>query len=352
MKRVLAGLAAFLLFVSVASAAYTYFLTENLYTPNWSNWNVYGTMTPTWFASGGYGGITGNSNNGGYMIDNNTNVFGGEVRMTIRYDGSGGVFSSYLLAILDSQSGNEDYYQIQINVGGSNYGGNSTVGLYKAWTAPNDYGQEVWQTAFLGWSNSFSAEDGMVMRSVVRTDAAGGYDIIVYINNVLVDWYHDTGTGGPTYGGMGVGVTGNTITGGTLMSEADLGQLDTTAPNAIPSSSIGVSAYTNHVDLQWPAGTDNTNGIGVYGYQVLRNGQVLTTTTGLSYSDTTVVPSTSYTYTLNVIDYHWNIASTTFTVDTPNVPTNPPYPSVTPDGRRVGVRQPARIWAVETKTST
>ena len=40
--RVAVATAALCIFVS-SCLAYTYFLTENLYTPNWSNWTVTGT---------------------------------------------------------------------------------------------------------------------------------------------------------------------------------------------------------------------------------------------------------------------------------------------------------------------
>ena len=85
-----------------------------------------------------------------------------------------------------------------------------------------------------------------------------------------------------TYAGSGYGL---------LVSHVDLGNVDTLPPNAVPSSSIGVSAFTNHVDLQWPAASDDANGTGVAYYQISRNGTLMATTGGLSFSDTTVVPN-------------------------------------------------------------
>jgi len=139
------------------------------------------------------------------------------------------------------------------------------------------------------------------------------------------------------------------------ITSVNLGSLDTFPPNPVPAASVGIGAYANHVDLQWPQTTDDPNGTGVYEYQLYRNGQLLTTipaTQSLSYSDTSVVPSTTYSYALKAIDYHFNAATTTFSVNTPHIPTNPPYPSVTPDGRRIGVRPTGTYWGANGETWT
>ena len=132
---------------------------------------------------------------------------------------------------------------------------------------------------------------------------------------------------------------------GNLLAEVDLAYLDATPPNQIPASSISTSATTSQISIQWPAGTDNAGGDGIYGYQVYRNGELLTTTQSLSYVDTAgIVPSTQYNYTLSVLDYDMNATSTNFTVTTPHIQTSGPYPSSTPDGRRVGVRPTGAYW--------
>jgi len=187
-------------------------------------------------------------------------------------------------------------------------------------------------------------QTGSVIRAICRGDAAGGVDIIVYVNNALVLFYHDTTPLAQTYGAIGFDFYYppyvNPAT--TFVIEGDAGPLYTGAPNAIPVANITHAAFTNHVDLQWAAGTE-PNGIGVYGYEILRNGVLLTTTTGLSYSDLTVVPSSTYTYTVRVIDYHWNTTDTNVTVNTPVIPTGP-YPSATPDGFRTGVKPTGAYW--------
>lgn len=332
---------------------YSYFLSQNLYTPTWADWTVNGTMTPYWFTSGSYGGM-GQGSNG--TMQSTGQISGGEVEMTIRQDPSnpGGEFVAVLGAAPDA--GIENDYAYTVFVAPRQGTGASQIYLYgTGWNY--NYSPPQIQNNYMAQTTA-TISDGAVVRSIVRPDATSGTDIIVYVNNVLVLWYRDSAGLAGYYGTIGVGVDCSFCiwpSGGDLISEANLGYLDTTPPNAIPASSIGVSAGSSYVNLQWPAGTDNTNGVGVYGYQIWRNGQLLTTTTGLSYSDTTVVPSTNYTYMLSVIDYHWNITSTTITVQTPGVPTecsegpggnnNPgPCASSTPDGRRIGLQPTGAYW--------
>jgi RHS repeat-associated protein len=184
-------------------------------------------------------------------------------------------------------------------------------------------------------SATVNVHDGSQIRAVERMDGV----LAVWLDNTLVLAVSTQSSNG--YMGFSQ-YSGGNGTGG--VSEVDLGNLDTIAPNQIPASSVGVSAFPSHVDLQWPAGTDDPSGTGVALYKIYRNSQLLTSTTNLSYSDTTVLPSANYTYTLTVEDYHLNTASTNINVTTPHVVTNGPFPSSIPDGRRVGVRPTAAYW--------
>jgi chitodextrinase len=80
---------------------------------------------------------------------------------------------------------------------------------------------------------------------------------------------------------------------------------------------------SNQVSLGWTASTDN---VGVTGYNVLRNGRWAGQATGTSYVDTTVSPSTPYSYTVEAYDDAGNIssASNIASVTTPAASTNPP----------------------------
>ncbi len=76
---------------------------------------------------------------------------------------------------------------------------------------------------------------------------------------------------------------------------------DTTAPS-VPTGLSAMATGPARVDLSWTAATDN---VGVQGYQVFRNGVLLSavgTVGSTSFSDTGLSPSTAYTYTVRAVD--------------------------------------------------
>ncbi|HZU28900.1 MAG TPA: PA14 domain-containing protein [Bryobacteraceae bacterium] len=78
----------------------------------------------------------------------------------------------------------------------------------------------------------------------------------------------------------------------------------------------------NEVDLAWNASTDN---VGVAGYQITRNGAVISTvgaTTG-TWADSTVTPNTAYSYSVKAFDAagNYSVASNVMQVTTPAAPT-------------------------------
>jgi hypothetical protein len=89
---------------------------------------------------------------------------------------------------------------------------------------------------------------------------------------------------------------------------------DTVAPSA-PTGLASPSHTTNSVALSWTASTDN---VGVTGYQILRGGTQVATTSGTSYTDTGLSASNSYTYTVKAYDAAGNVsaASSPLTVST------------------------------------
>lgn len=90
---------------------------------------------------------------------------------------------------------------------------------------------------------------------------------------------------------------------------------DTIAPT-VPTNVVATAINAGRVDVSWSPSTD---AFGVTGYQVFRNGTPLTTTSGLSYSDTTCQPSTFYSYVIVAFDAAGNnsAASTAGTATTP-----------------------------------
>lgn len=80
---------------------------------------------------------------------------------------------------------------------------------------------------------------------------------------------------------------------------------DITAPS-IPANLSATAISTSQINLSWSPSTDST---GVTGYRIYRNGTQLTTTTGTSYSNTGLSPSTLYIYTVSAYDEAGNDSS-------------------------------------------
>lgn len=94
----------------------------------------------------------------------------------------------------------------------------------------------------------------------------------------------------------------------------------TPADTTPPTTPTGLSAPTvtaTQVQLSWSASTDD---VGVAGYTVYRGGVSIGTSTVTSFSDTTVAPSTAYSYTVDAFDAAGNHSaqSTALPVTTPS----------------------------------
>lgn len=81
-----------------------------------------------------------------------------------------------------------------------------------------------------------------------------------------------------------------------------------TQPPSVPSIVSVMAKSASEVDLAWAASTDN---VGVAGYQILRNGSLLSFVGGatLSYSDTSVTQNSTYTYTVKAYDAAGNYSA-------------------------------------------
>ncbi|MFB6732704.1 lytic polysaccharide monooxygenase [Bacillus mobilis] len=79
---------------------------------------------------------------------------------------------------------------------------------------------------------------------------------------------------------------------------------DTEAPSN-PTGLHTTKITSNSVELAWNASTDN---VGVKGYQVLRNGEMIDTVVGTQFADKQLQSSTEYTYTVKAVDASGNIS--------------------------------------------
>ena len=91
-----------------------------------------------------------------------------------------------------------------------------------------------------------------------------------------------------------------------------------TFPPTTPANFKATATTSTSVTLAWYAATDN---VGVTGYEVARDGTVLTTLTEFTFTDTALAPSTSYAYAVVAIDAAGNRSvSSAATVATTAVP--------------------------------
>ena len=104
-----------------------------------------------------------------------------------------------------------------------------------------------------------------------------------------------------------------------------------TQPPTVPTGLATTSVASGSVSFSWNASSDN---VGVVGYTVYRNGTLYGTTgsSATTYTDTTVAPLTSYSYTVDAFDAAGNHSaqSSSLPVTTPAAVPSNPYSPLTP----------------------
>ncbi|MDP9183705.1 MAG: hypothetical protein M3P04_13130 [Actinomycetota bacterium] len=96
------------------------------------------------------------------------------------------------------------------------------------------------------------------------------------------------------------------------------------SPPTVPGGVTATAVSSSEVDVSWSPSTD-TDSTGVSGYAVIRNSTTIATvgSSVTSYVDSTVSPSTTYTYTIKAFDtaQNYSAASSPATATTPPAPT-------------------------------
>ncbi|MEX2285221.1 MAG: fibronectin type III domain-containing protein [Gemmatimonadota bacterium] len=103
---------------------------------------------------------------------------------------------------------------------------------------------------------------------------------------------------------------------------------DTTAPGVPPNLAATVMSSTQ-INLSWSAANDNGGGSGLAGYRVFRDGgQIAQVTSGTTYQNSGLTPSTQYSYTVLAYDNVGNASaqSPAVVATTPAPPPPPPPP--------------------------
>jgi fibronectin type 3 domain-containing protein len=132
-----------------------------------------------------------------------------------------------------------------------------------------------------------------------------------------------------------------------------------TTPPSVPTNLHSTATTTTSIALAWTASTDNTGGSGLAGYHLYRTTASSTTTliaspTGTSYTDSGLLPNTTYTYSVSAYDKAANgsVASSDITVTT-NTPLPPPdiTPPSVPTGLTATAANSAQVnlsWTAST----
>lgn len=106
-----------------------------------------------------------------------------------------------------------------------------------------------------------------------------------------------------------VGVTRATSYGYSLWEMQVFGSTDSSGDTQAPTTPAGLAAGTTTATsaaLTWSAATDN---VGVAGYDILRDGTAVATSTTPSYTDTGLTPDTGYSYAVRARDAAGNLSS-------------------------------------------
>lgn len=165
-----------------------------------------------------------------------------------------------------------------------------------------------------------------------------GYDVFrdtVRIASTTHPNFTDTGLTPATaykYSVRAFDTANNASTNSTTITVSTLVAPDKTAPT-VPTGLNATAASDTEIDLQWSSSTDN---VGVTGYFIYRNGTNVGTTAGTTYTDTGLLASTSYSYTVSAFDAASNESArssppqSATTFDPPPPPPPPPTPTPTP----------------------
>jgi hypothetical protein len=138
--------------------------------------------------------------------------------------------------------------------------------------------------------------------------------VVTNTSNTAVTWWVDAGTidGSGLYTPPATNATAQIVT-VTARSQADYSKTATATITLIPFASNSISVpggltatavSAAEIDLSWSASAEA--GGSIAGYNILRNGVPIGTSSGTSYSDLGLLASTTYTYTVATYDLQGN----------------------------------------------
>jgi hypothetical protein len=139
--------------------------------------------------------------------------------------------------------------------------------------------------------------DGMSIRTTMLAENS----VRVFIDDHYVAEAYDSSIAS---GSPGIGTSGGG--GGAYMVSASFGLIDHVAPPGFSARTIRATATGSSVELAWDAAQDDAVGIGIWRYQVKRDGAYLGETNDPTFYDGTVAAGQAYQYTICALDFHGN----------------------------------------------
>jgi hypothetical protein len=184
-----------------------------------------------------------------------------------------------------------------------------------------------------GVFDSFLSTDPAVMGVTIHTDP----ETTTLARSMLIDTTPGSPGGfrdapltvGHTFSDGTVSITVQSISGGVATVDVGTGAppVDVTPPS-VPGP-VSAVASPGSVAVSWPAASDD---VGVAGYRLYRGSTLITTTTGLSFTDNVVSPGASYSYRVAAFDAAGHVStSAPVTVTIPAATPPPPPPTTSGD---------------------
>ncbi len=173
----------------------------------------------------------------------------------------------------------------------------------------------------LTWNPSTDDQSGVAGYQVLRSDGDDAGNVATIGSSLSPGFTDTTVTAGGTYTYWvrAFDTAGNL---GALSASLSIAVPDTLPPDA-PTGLSGL-ASSNRVDLSWSPATDN---LAVTGYEVLRNGAMIASTSGTQFTDTGVEAGANYGYSVRAFDAAGNVGPESVSVVV-TIPVPPPPPPV------------------------
>ncbi|MBV9746957.1 MAG: hypothetical protein JO099_24610, partial [Acidobacteriia bacterium] len=281
-------------------ADYQYYFTDSLTSLDATKWSPTGAPTV------GPAGLAATDTNGGSWISKIPTPDGSseaEVRITLRLAASGGKYTAFLGASPDARTaatGSGNYLAFEMQDPEFDSAGHCTA-TFVVFEAAGG------ATSLLA-TFQHTCRNGMVMRLAVQAGIAFVWPDEATPIKLAIST--------PALGQPGIGLAGTPP--GNTISQVQLGAIDRAAPPAIQTSRIGVSVFRKRVDAQWPPITAASTSSGLAGYAIYRDGRYLLTTSATTFSDETVSPGETHTYSIYSVNQHGVLsAAASFTASMP-----------------------------------